>query len=104
MARTRGGSIAQPVALPRVYMQANGVKVRKMEGGYRYQPPSLKCLTNLYLDKIRPNSSPNINLYQSVQRVIEGLIDQVKDKILGLDVSGIHMYFQVVFQLVTSCI
>ena len=104
MARTHGGGVAQPVVQPRVYMQPNGVKVWRMDGGYRYQPPSLKCLTNLYLDKIRPNSSPNVNLYESVQRVVDRLVDLAEDKMLGLDVSGIHMYFQVVFQLVTSCI
>ena len=104
MARTCGGGVARPVALPQVYMQPSGVKVQRMDGGYRYQTPSLKCLINLYLDKIQPNSSPNVNLYESVQRVVDRLVDLVEDKMLGLDVSGIHMYFQVVFQLVTSYI
>ena len=94
MARTRGGGVAQPVVLPQVYMQPNGVKVRRMDRGYRYQPPSLKCITNLFLDKTRPNATPNVNLYQSVQKVIDMLIDHVEDKVLWLDIPGTHMYFK----------
>ena len=76
----------RPVVPPRVYMQPNGVKVQKMDGGYRYQPPSLKCITNLFLDETKPNVSPNVNLYQSVQKVVDRLIDLVEDKVLGLDI------------------
>ena len=97
MARTRGGGAARPVAPPRVYMQPNGVKVRKMDGRYRYQPPSLKCITNLFLDKTKPNVSPNVNLYQSVQKVVDKLIDLVEDKVLGLDISGIPMHFKLCY-------
>ena len=93
MARTRGGGAARPVVPPRVYMQPNGVKVRKMDGGYRYQPPSLKCITNLFLDKTKPN----VNLYQSVQKVVDRLIDLVEDKVLGLDISGIPMHFKLCY-------
>ena len=74
-------------------MQPNGVKVRRMDGGIRYQPPSLKCMTTLVLDKIKPNPSPNINLYQSVQRVVDKLRDMVEDKVLGFDTSGTHTSF-----------
>ena len=94
MARTRGGGTARPVVPPWVYMQPNGVKVRKMDGGYRYQPPSLKCITNLFLDKTKPNVTPNVNLYQSVQKVVDRFIDLVEDKVLGLDISGIPMHFK----------
>ena len=97
MARTRGGGVARPAAPPWVYMQPNGVKVRKMDGGYRYQPPSLKCITNLFLDKTKPNVSPNVNLYQSVQKVVDRLIDLVEDKVLGLDISGIPMHFKLCY-------
>ena len=70
-------------------MQPNGVKVRRMDGGIRYQPPSLKCMTTILLDKIQPNPTPNVHLYQSVQRVIDNLRNLVEDKTLGLDTPGI---------------
>ena len=93
MAKTRGGIASRPVAPPRIYVQPNGVKVRRMDGGVRYQPPSLKCMTTLVLDKVKPNPSPNINLYQSIQRVVDKLRDMVEDKVLGLDTPGIHTNF-----------
>ena len=88
MAKTQGGMVGRPVAPPRVYMQPNGVKVRRMDGGIRYQPPSLKCMTAILLDRIQPNPTPNIHLYQSVQRVVDNLRDFVEDKILGLETPG----------------
>ena len=38
MARTRGGRIARPVAPSRVYMMPNGVKVRRMDGDFGFNP------------------------------------------------------------------
>ena len=70
-------------------MMANRVKVRQMDGGYRYQPPSLKIISSLLLDKMYIQPAPNLQLYQSVQRVVDRLIDCVEDKLLGLEVSGI---------------
>ena len=102
MARTRGWGVARSVVPPQVYMQSNGVKVQRMDGGYRYQPPSLKFITNLFLDKTRPNASPNVNLYQSVQKVVNMLVDLVEDKDLGLDTPGIHMYFKLCCNLFQS--
>ena len=102
MARTHGGGVAWPVVPPRVYMQPNGVKVRRMDRGYCYQLPSLKFITNLFLDKTRPNASPNVNLYQSVQKVVDMLVDLVEDKDLGLDTPGIHMYFKLCCNLFQS--
>ena len=93
MVKTRGGIASRPVVPPRIYIQPNGVKVRRMDGGVRYQPASLKCMTTLILDKVKPNSSPNINLYQSVQRVVDKLRDMVEDKVLGLDTPGTHTNF-----------
>ena len=49
MARTRGGT-APPVAPPRIFINLQGVKVRKVHGGYKYQPPSLKVCSYLVLD------------------------------------------------------
>ena len=64
MARTRGGRMARPVVPPRVYMMPNGVKVRRMDGGFQYQPPSLKTLSSIRLDQTRKNRTPNLLLYQ----------------------------------------
>ena len=94
MVRTRGGAVAKPVAPPRIYLQPNGVKVRKVDGGYRYQPPSLKFITNRIMDKIEPHGPPNGNLYQSVQRVIDRLVDFVENKMMGLEYAGINIYFK----------
>ena len=89
MARTRGGKVTSPVAPPRVYMMPNGVKVRRMDGGFRYQPPSLKILSSNILDQTKRDPSPNLLLYQSVQKVLDKLIELVEDKILGFDIAGI---------------
>ena len=92
MARTRGGRTARPVAPPRVYMMPNGVKVGRMDGGFWYQPPSLKTLSSIQLDQMRKNPTPNLLLYQSIQKVLDKLVDMVEDKILDFDVSGITKY------------
>ena len=70
-------------------MMSNGVKVRRMDGGYQYQPPSLKIVSSLFLDKMYIQPAPNSQLYQSVQKVVDRLVDCVEDKLLGLEVSGI---------------
>ena len=92
MARTRGGRIARPVVPPRVYMMPNGVKVRRMDGGFWYQPPSLKTLSSILLDQMRKDPSPNLLLYKLIQKVLDKLVDMVEDKILGFDVTGITKY------------
>ena len=89
MARTRGGKVARPMAPPRVYLMPNGVKVRRMDGEFRYQPPSLKTLSSIMLDQTKRDPSPNLLLYQSVQKVLDKLIELVEDKVLGLDIAGI---------------
>ena len=70
-------------------MMPNGVKVRRMDGGFRYQPPSLKTLSSILLDQTKRDPSPNLLLYQSVQKVLDKLIELVEDKILGFDIAGI---------------
>ena len=89
MARTRGGKVAKPIAPPRVYMMPNGVKVRRMDGGFRYQPPSQKTLSSILLDQTKRDPSLNLLLYQSVQKVLDKLIELVEDKILGFNIAGI---------------
>ena len=84
--------MVRPVAPPRVYMQPNGVKVRRMDGSIIYQPPSLKCITTILLDKIQPHPTPNVHLYQSVQRVIDNLRNLVEDKLMGLETPGTQKF------------
>ena len=90
MARTRGGTTS-PVAPPRVFTNPQGVKVRKVHGGYIYQPPSLKVCSYLALDRYRSKAGlPRSRLYEGVQKFMDSLIDQVKDRLMGLDPAGTH--------------
>ena len=52
MAQTRGGK-TPPVVPPQIYMTPLGVKVRKVNGGYVFQPPSLKVSSYLTLNKFK---------------------------------------------------
>ena len=88
MAHTRGGTTS-PVAPPRVYTNLHGVKVRKVHGGYVYQPPSLKVCSYLTLDRYRSKTGlPRSRLYEGVQKFMDHLLDQVEDRLLGLDNAG----------------
>ena len=90
MAHTRGG-VTQPVAPSRVYTTPLGVKVRKVHGGYVFQPPSLKVSSYLALDRFNSKAGqPWSRLYERVQKFIDHLIDQVEDRLLGLDSAGTH--------------
>ena len=89
MARTRGGK-ATPAALPRIYTTLLGVKVRKVHGGYVFQPPSLKVSSYLALDKFHTKArQPRSRLYEGVQKLMDHLLNQVEDRLLGLEDTGI---------------
>ena len=88
MVRTRGGN-TRPVAPPRVYTTPLGVKVRKVHGGYVFQPPSLKVSSYLTLDKYNSKAGlPRSRFYEGIQKFMDHLIDQVEDRLLGLDDTG----------------
>ena len=90
MARTRGGR-ASAVAPPRVYMNPLGIKVRKVHGGFVYQPPSLRVCSYLSLDKMNSRAGqPRSRLYEDVQKCMDKLLERVEDRLLGLDVTGIN--------------
>ena len=90
MAQTRGGN-TRPVAPPRVYTTPLGVKVPKVHGGYVFQPPSLKVSSYLTLDQYNSKAGlPRSRLYEGVQKFMDHLINQVEDRLLGLDDAGIH--------------
>ena len=38
---------------------------------------------------MKRDPSPNLLLYQLVQKVLDKLVDMVEDKILGFDITGI---------------
>ena len=87
MARTREGMACQPVAPPRVFITRVRVKVRKINGGYVYQPASLKVSSYLTLDHHFPDSK-NRKLYENVQKCLDNLVSRVEDKILGIETTG----------------
>ena len=67
------------------------VKVRKVHGGYVFQPPSLKVSSYLMLDKFNTRAGQHQSrLYEGVQKCMDHLLNQVEDRFLGLDDAGIH--------------
>ena len=90
MACTRGG-VTQPVAPLRVYMTPLRVKVRKVHGRCVFQPPSLKVSSYLALDRFNSKAGqPRSRLYEGIQKFMDHLIDQVEERLLGLDSTGTH--------------
>ena len=68
-----------------------GVKSSKGAWGYVFQPPSLKVSSYLTLDKYNSKAGlPRSQLYKGVQKFMDHLIDQVEDRLLGLDGTGTH--------------
>ena len=56
-----------------------------------FQPPSLKVSSYLTLDKYNSKAGlPRSQLYEGVQKFMDRLIDQVEDRLLGLDGTGTH--------------
>ena len=89
MARTRGGK-AKAVPPPRIFTSATGIKVRKVHGGYVYQPAPLKVSCYLALDReqMTVRGQPNRRVYDNVQKFVDKIIDQVEDHMLGLVEQG----------------
>ena len=89
MVCTRGGMV-EPVVPPRVYTNPFGVKVRKVHGGYVFQPVSLKVSSYLVLDRYNSKvGQPRSQLYEGVQKFLDKVIDQGEDRLLGIDSTGI---------------
>ena len=56
-----------------------------------FQLPSLKVSSYLTLDKYNSKAGlPRSRLYKGVQKFMDHLIDQVEDRLLGLDGTGTH--------------
>ena len=90
MAHTRGG-ITKAVAPPRVYTTSTGIKVRKLNGKSIFRPASLKVSSYLVLDRYHDKKGqPRQRLYENVQTFLDSVIEQVEDRILGLDDTGMR--------------
>ena len=76
-----------PVAPPRIFTTCMGVKVRKINGGYVYQPASLKVSSYLTLDHHFPDSK-NRKLYENIQKCLDNLVSRVEDEILAIETTG----------------
>ena len=56
-----------------------------------FQPPSLKVSSYLTLDKYNSKAGlPRSRFYEGIQKFMDHLIDQVEDRLLGLDDTGTH--------------
>ena len=77
MVRTRGGLVTSPTPPPRVFTTDKGVKVRKVNGGFRYQPPTLKVVSYLALD-LEPEE--RVPISRLSKEVVEGLIRKIQNQ------------------------
>ena len=86
--RTRGGSLRNfNWQSTRVFTTALGVKIRRVNGRYQYNPPSLKFSCVRVLDHHFPDPSTP-RLYATVQGFLDQLIDKVEDRLKGLQGGG----------------
>ena len=84
MVRTRGGLVTSPTPPPRVFTTDKGVRVRKVNGGLRYQPPALRVISYLTLSIDLEDRVPISKLSKEV---VEGLIRKMQNQ---NDNSGIQ--------------
>ena len=84
MAKTHGGLMrAVPCNLlgaKRIFTTAAGIKIRKVNGRYQYQPPSLKFSCTRVLDTKFPHPNDS-KLYFNVQACLDNLVDAVEWKV-----------------------
>ena len=79
--------VRPPAVPPRIFTDKRGVKVRKLNGGYVYQPASLKVSSYLILDRHFPDSR-NRNLFEKVQKCLDTLVSRVEEEIMGIEPTG----------------
>ena len=81
MAKTHGGLMrAVPhnsLGAKQIFTTAAGIKIRKVNGRYQYQPPPLKFACTQVLDKNFPHPSDS-KLYFNVQACLDNLVDKVE--------------------------
>ena len=60
-----------------IFTTAVGIKIRKVNGRYQYQPPSLKFSCTRVLDMKFPHPHDN-KLYFNVKACLDNLVDEVE--------------------------
>ena len=88
-ARTRGGIWRREGWTgERVFSTPLGVKIRRVNGHYQYNPPSLKFSSVRVLDyNLRDPRNPR--LYTAVQACVDKLVDMVEEHLEGAQWEGI---------------
>ena len=97
MVRTRGGLVTSPTPPPRVFTTEKGVRVRKVNGGFRYQPPALKVISYLALN-IEPED--RVPISKLSKEIIEGLIRKIQNQ---SENSGIQMLIVDCYEIYCYC-
>ena len=86
--RTRGGLRVYPAWRgERVFQTPTGVKIRRVNGRYQYNPPTLKFTCVRVLDRHFPDPRDH-RLYTHVQNCMDQLIDLVEAHLKGLEWEG----------------
>ena len=65
-----------------------GVKIRRVNGRYQYQPPSLKFMCVRVLDSNFPDKRDS-KMYWGIQSCIDNLITAVENHLIDLELEGI---------------
>ena len=68
-------------------MTPAGVKVHRVDGQYRYQPPTLKFACVRVLDHNFPDSRDS-KLYTNVQLCLDELVNLVEVRVKGIEWGG----------------
>ena len=68
-------------------MTPAGVKVHRVDGRYRYQPPTLKFACVRILDHNFPDPRDN-KLYTNVQLCLDELVNLVEVRVKGIEWGG----------------
>ena len=87
--RMRGGLAIYPEWKgERVFMTATGVKIRRVNGRYQYNPPTLKFACVRVLDRHFPDPRDG-RLYTNVQNCLDQLVSLVETHLEGVEWEGI---------------
>ena len=86
--RMRGGLAVYPEWKgERVFMTATGIKIRRVNGRYQYNPPTLKFACVRVLDRHFPDPRDG-RLYTNVQHCLDQLVSLVETHLKGVEWEG----------------
>ena len=86
--RTRGGlRVYLAWRGERVFQTPTGVKIRRVNGRYQYNPPTLKFACMRILDRDFPDPKDH-KLYTHVQSCVHQLVDLVEAHLKGFEWEG----------------